>query len=212
MLPDMQDSYSLAELADATGIEERTIRSYIERGLLAGAQTRGRGASYSREHLSRLLVVKSLRRARPNIGLSEIRIFLQGLSPEQIDGLATGSISAAPRAFAAIATDENGSQDAAKEHSSEHTDEVDSVRFEQSATKLTGVERLLCLLRRVSGSTTTTSTSKVERWQRIAITPDIELSIRADFDSAALAAFTEVAGLLRNLLERTETFSEKSDE
>lgn len=207
----MQNSYSLTELADATGFEERTIRSYIERGLLAGAQTRGRGASYSREHLSRLLVVKSLRRARPNIGLSEIRIFLQGLSPEQINGLATGSISAAPRAVAAFAAHETDSQDGGADESQDETDEVVSISLEQSA-KLTGVERLLCLLRRVSGSMPITPGSKVEGWQRIAINPDIELSIRAEFDSAALAAFSEVADLLRNLLERTETFSEKSDE
>ena len=64
----------------------------------------------------------------------------------------------------------------------------------------------------MSESTPITPVSKVEPWQRIAITPDIELSIRAEFDSAALAAFSEVADLLRNLLERTETFSEKSDE
>ena len=70
------------------------FRSYIERGLLPGAQTRGRAASYSAEHLSRLEVIKSLRRARPNITLSEIRIFLQGLNPEQIRALAGGSITA----------------------------------------------------------------------------------------------------------------------
>ena len=32
-------SYSLDDLADAVGIEARTIRSYIERGLLPGALT-----------------------------------------------------------------------------------------------------------------------------------------------------------------------------
>src|SRR6266436_3439525 len=90
-------TYSLNDLADAVGIEARTIQSYIERGLLPGAQTRGRAASYSKEHLSRLQVIRSLRRARPNIGLSEIRIFLQSLSTEQIDRLAAGEISAAPR-------------------------------------------------------------------------------------------------------------------
>ena len=31
------DDYSLTEISDATGIEARTIRSYIERGLLPGA-------------------------------------------------------------------------------------------------------------------------------------------------------------------------------
>ena len=93
------DSYSLSDLADMTGIEARTIRSYIERGLLPGAQARGRAATYSKEHLSRLQVIMSLRRARPNIALSEIRIVLQGLNPEQIHGLASGSITAATRAI-----------------------------------------------------------------------------------------------------------------
>ena len=50
-------SYSLAELAGVTGLEERTIRSYIERGLLAGANARGRAASYSDEHLARLNII-----------------------------------------------------------------------------------------------------------------------------------------------------------
>jgi len=74
------DSYSLNDLAEATGIEARTIRSYIERGLVPGAQTRGRAATYSEDHLSRLQVIMSLRRARPNISLSEIRVVLQGLN------------------------------------------------------------------------------------------------------------------------------------
>src|SRR5438045_4009694 len=55
------NSYSLSDLADATGIEARTIRSYTERGLLPGAEARGRAASYSKEHLSRLQVIRSLR-------------------------------------------------------------------------------------------------------------------------------------------------------
>src|SRR5437588_7018142 len=94
-----EPSYSLNDLAEAAGIEARTIRSYIERGLLPGADARGRAASYSKEHLSRLQVIKSLRRARPNIALSEIRIVLQGLNPEQIHGLASGSITSATRAI-----------------------------------------------------------------------------------------------------------------
>src|SRR5881296_1682467 len=90
----MANSLSLNDLADATGIEARTIRSYIERGLLPGSDTRGRGATYSAEHLSRLQVIQALRRARPNIGLNDIRILLQQLKPEQIHNLAGGSISA----------------------------------------------------------------------------------------------------------------------
>ncbi|HJT78754.1 MAG TPA: MerR family transcriptional regulator, partial [Gemmataceae bacterium] len=62
-------AYSLTELSEACGIEPRTIRNYIERGLLPGAQSRGRGASYLAEHFNRLRVIQAMRRARPNISL-----------------------------------------------------------------------------------------------------------------------------------------------
>jgi len=196
------DAYSLSDLAETTGIEPRTIRSYIERGLLPGAEARGRAATYSEEHLSRLQVIRSLRRARPNIGLSEIRILLQGLNPEQIHGLASGSIIAAARTLDEFTKPEDaGSQAAAGDDESEVPRTVD---WEQCAAKLTGAERLVCLLREVSGFTSALPTSKVEGWQRIAITPDVELSVRADFDANQLAAFRELADLLRYLLQRTD--------
>jgi DNA-binding transcriptional MerR regulator len=202
-------TYSLNDLAEAAGIESRTVRSYIERGLLPGADTRGRAASYSKEHLSRLQVIRSLRRARPNIGLSEIRLFLQGLSPEQIHRLAGGSITAATRVIdASLQPDATDTQDASAEDDTEIARTID---WERSAN-LTGVERLVCLLRDVTGFTPPTSTSKVEGWQRIAVTPDIELSVRAGFDEDLLAAFRELADLLRHLLHRTNALSRKGDE
>ncbi len=204
-----ENSYSLKNLADATGIEERTVRSYIERGLLPGAHARGRAATYSKEHLSRLRVIQSLRRARPNIGLSEIRIFLQNLSPEQIDRLAAGEISAAPRVIdASIRPDGADSQDAADDDN-----EIPrTIDWEMSAAKLTGAERLVGLLREVSGFTPPAPTSKVEGWQRIAVTPDVELSVRAEFGADQLAAFRELADLLRHLLQHPHALSRKGDE
>ena len=202
------DSYSLGDLANLTGLEERTIRSYIERGLLPGAQARGRAATYSNEHLSRLRVILNLKRARPNIGLSEIRIFLQGLSPEQIDRLASGEITAASRVF-----DRATRSDAAEsEHAvDDETDIPRTVNWERPPASLTGVERLVCLLREVSGFTPI-PTSKVEGWHRITVTPDVELSVRAGFDEALMAAFRELADLLRNLLQRTEVLSTEGNE
>ena len=204
-----ENSYSLKSLADATGIEERTVRSYIERGLLPGAHARGRAATYSKEHLSRLRVIQSLRRARPNIGLSEIRIFLQNLTPEQIDRLAAGEISAAARVIdASIRPDGADSQDVADEDN-----EIPrTIDWEMSAAKLTGAERLVGLLRQVSGFTPAAPTSKVEGWQRIAVTPDVELSVRAEFGADQLAAFRELADLLRHLLQHPDALSRKGDE
>jgi DNA-binding transcriptional MerR regulator len=55
---------TLAQLSTAADLEPRTIRNYIERGLLPGAQSRGRGAGYSAEQLDRLRVIQRLRRLR----------------------------------------------------------------------------------------------------------------------------------------------------
>src|SRR5438445_3707237 len=121
-----ETSYSLNDLAEAAGIEARTVRSYIERGLLPGADTRGRAASYSKDHLSRLHVIRSLRRARPNIGLSEIRIFLEGLSPEQIDRLASGSITAAIRVIdASLQPESTDTQEASADEDTEIYRKID---------------------------------------------------------------------------------------
>jgi len=205
-----ENSYSLNDLANATGIEMRTIRSYIERGLLPGADARGRAASYSEEHLSRLHFINSLRRARPNIALSEIRIVLQQLAPEQIHGLARGSITAT-----ASAIDESMQSEAVESPDVAADDDTEIPRmidWERSAAKLTGLERLVCFLHEVSGFKPPSPTPKVEGWQRIAVTPDVELSVRAEFDANQLAAFRELADLLRHLLERTDALSRKGDE
>jgi len=211
ILPGMlQVSYSLNDLSEAVGIEARTIRSYIERGLLPSAESRGRAASYSEEHLSRLEVIKSLRRARPNIALSEIRIFLEGLNPERLHALAGGSITASARAIDESLQPDDGDQlEIVAEGNDEITEPID---WDRSAAKLTGAERLVRLLREVSGVKSPAPASKVEGWQRIAVTPDIEFSVRAEFDANQLTAFRELADLLRQLLQHSNALSSKGDE
>ena len=48
------NSWSLRELADRSGVPERTIRFYISRGALEGPVGAGRAASYGPAHLKRL--------------------------------------------------------------------------------------------------------------------------------------------------------------
>ena len=49
----MADKYSLEELAKRVGIQPRTIRSYINQGLLRGPDSLGRNARYSEYHRKR---------------------------------------------------------------------------------------------------------------------------------------------------------------
>ena len=57
------DLLTLQDLADATGVEPRTIRSYVEKGIIPGPDSLGRGARYPRESLDRLKVLQLLRDA-----------------------------------------------------------------------------------------------------------------------------------------------------
>jgi DNA-binding transcriptional MerR regulator len=60
LVPVEKDSWTLAELAEETGLAPRTIRFYIARGLLNGPSVAGRGAFYSTEHLERLDKIRKL--------------------------------------------------------------------------------------------------------------------------------------------------------
>jgi DNA-binding transcriptional MerR regulator len=195
-------TYTLEELAEQTGIEARTIRSYIEKGLLPSAQSRGRGATYLPDHLVRLRVVKMLRRAWPNLSLADIRIRLQQLTPENIQALSEGRIAAAPTTLAGEASEEPqlaGDDD--------FDDEVEddaalSKPTPSPSRQLAGAERLVHALRQVTGRIAAAPVAKVEAWQRITITDDIELSVRAGFSEAQLVAFRQLADLLRDALTR----------
>ncbi|MCW5963592.1 MAG: MerR family transcriptional regulator [Bryobacterales bacterium] len=52
-------SFTLDQLADASGVSRRTIRFWISRGLVPGPDIAGRNASYSQSHLARLLEIQS---------------------------------------------------------------------------------------------------------------------------------------------------------
>ena len=62
---DEQDAsgLTLQALASETGVEPRTIRSYVEKGVIPGPESLGRGARYPRETLDRLKVLQLLRDA-----------------------------------------------------------------------------------------------------------------------------------------------------
>ena len=51
---------SLTELAEKSGVTERTIRYYITRGVIAGPTRGGRGAEYTPEHLAAIRDVRRM--------------------------------------------------------------------------------------------------------------------------------------------------------
>jgi DNA-binding transcriptional MerR regulator len=201
-----EQSYSLADLSDLTEIEPRTIRSYIERGLLPGPTRLGRSASYDQDHLDRLKVITLLRDVHRDLSLDQIRSLLGHVSPQQIRSIATGDITIA----AVIDADKAGKAP---------TSALDYLKTIRSSTPVTApltramraaplqrpmlapLERLVDVLRALSGSQPT-SPVKGEVWHRVQITPDIELSIRGPLPEEQLAVVHRLGDQLRQLITK----------
>ena len=79
------DPYDLAELCDLAEVTPRTVRYYVQQGLLPSPGARGPGARYDRGHLDRLQLIKRLQ--REHLPLSEIRARLAGLSDHAVAAL-----------------------------------------------------------------------------------------------------------------------------
>ena len=77
-----EERFGIAELAELGGVSRRTVRYYVQEGLLPAPLGVGRGHHYAREHLERLLEVKALQ--EQGRSLAEIREVLADGAPEPV--------------------------------------------------------------------------------------------------------------------------------
>src|SRR5918992_1708273 len=82
-------SYDLNELSEAAGVTPRTVRYYVQQGLLPAPSTRGPGTRYDRAHLDRLQLIRRLQ--REHLPLAEIRRRLEGLDDDGIRAVVAAS-------------------------------------------------------------------------------------------------------------------------
>ena len=76
--------YTIADLCDLTGYTRRTIRYYIQEGLLDPPAGRGRGGFYFDSHLKRLNEVKSLQDRGLKL-TAILELLKNGKKPEVLD-------------------------------------------------------------------------------------------------------------------------------
>ena len=71
--------YGVEDLAERAGVSRRTVRYYVQRGLLPAPLGFGRGKHYTEEHLATLVRIRELQEA--GVALTEIDRRLQGREP-----------------------------------------------------------------------------------------------------------------------------------
>jgi DNA-binding transcriptional MerR regulator len=86
--------YGIEELAKRVGVSRRTVRFYVQQGLLPAPLGVGRGKHYGPEHLGRLRAVKALQ--QQGRSLDEVRRELAGGGEAELSGLALAPVSEVP--------------------------------------------------------------------------------------------------------------------
>lgn len=88
-----QNEWKLAELAAEAGVSPRTVRYYVQRGLLSAPPFKGPDTVYGEEHLLRLKAIRVLQgRFLP---LDAIQVELARLSPDELRALAEAELPTA---------------------------------------------------------------------------------------------------------------------
>ena len=150
------DQFDLTELSERADVSVRTIRYYIQQGLLPSPESRGPGAHYGPEHLDRLNLIRQLQ--REHLPLAEIRRRIEQLSAAEIRKLLEDS----PRRPTSSAA--------------EYIREVLSESKLFDAAPLASVQHIA----RMSAKLPPASSPATARsqWDRITLAPDVELHVR----------------------------------
>lgn len=87
-------SYKIDELAREAQVSPRTIRYYVQRGLLPAPVFHGKDTSYDRGHLLRLQAIKKLQDA--HLPLDEIQARIGAASEKELEKIVSGPGGSAP--------------------------------------------------------------------------------------------------------------------
>lgn len=170
-------SYTLAELSDLSGLTPRTVRYYVQNGLLPPPRTLGPRAKYDEAHLGRLRLIRQLQRR--HLPLAEIRTRLDSLDEDEIVQLSDGQGRPAP--------------ESAVEY-------IRSVLDPAGAAARPAAAGPPALNKPAQGPQSTRS-----QWERLALTPDVELHVRRPLTRHQNRQVERLVALARQLLEEDST-------
>ena len=179
--------FDLNELCRVSGVTPRTVRYYIQQGLLPTPSSRGRGARYGQGHLNRLRLIGVLR--GDDMPLSRIRETLEGLDDEAAAAMLEASASSAQGSALDYVRSLLMASDG---HVMRRTDSVSSAHHTVMQN------------RRAWGPQAKEPGEWRSQWERISITPDVELHVRRPLPRKTARAVDRLTEAARDLF-RGET-------
>jgi len=165
MSTETDQTFELPELCEQAGVTARTVRYYVQQGLLP-APGMGPGTKYGRGHLDRLRLVRRLQ--KEHLPLAEIRKHLVRLDDAQVAAalLATSDRQAARAPLAASARGPQGPRDSV----------ADYVTGVLSGSPMPA--RRLAMSAPASRGEPGSAPYERDRWDRFRLTDDVEIHVR----------------------------------
>lgn len=213
---------TLEELSERTGVEARTLRSWVSEGLLAPPFKPGRGARYPASNAERALAVRALKDLH-GLSLSEIgRRFMMATEDEIRKWALESGPTTAPSGTARDYLRRIQAQSAAEEPPARSFDSFAKgqssmeasfeprfskpsmssfrkTRSDERQAELASLERLIFQLEKVLEAPAPRR-SRGAIWTRISVTPDLELSVRGELEPRERVLFEQLADQFRAIL------------
>lgn len=219
------DELTLEQLSERTGVEARTLRSWVSEGLLAPPFKPGRGARYPASNADRALAVRALKDLH---GLSFLEIgrrFMMATEDQIREwALETGPLMASTGSArdylrqiqkrSATEEPQKRSMDFFAKKTASRASELPSfeprfskpsmqsyrrIRSDERQAELASIERLILQLEKVLEAPAPRR-SRGMVWTRISVTPDLELSVRGDLEPRDRVLFEQLADQFRAIL------------
>ena len=204
----MNTELTLEELAELSKMSIRTLRFYIQEGLLPGPDTRGKFASYSRQHLDRIKMIKRLK--DKYLPLQQIKLLLENMSEEDIHQMLQYQDQMDPK------LEQYKANIIQSDHSSKgNSSALDYIRsLEQdhgliqsiSETRFSEpfLENKPLMMGRITQLDDQKLRQKVKResWRKIIFLDGVELHISAAREKEFKAEIQQLVDFARNLLEK----------
>jgi DNA-binding transcriptional MerR regulator len=180
-----ETNYTIADLARLTGVSVRTIRYYLQQGLLPASGETGPGVHYSEGHLDRLRLTKRLQ--AEHLPLSEIRRRLEELTDTEIaDVLAVSEPSAPPDSALEYVRNligsagRAGSTAAAPRAARRLVAPMAASSVAESPVRVAAIDMPMSMPAAPREPMSKNQATSLERsqWERLTLGPDIELHVR----------------------------------
>lgn len=212
----MSEEYTLEDLEEMSGLSIRTLRYYIQEGLLPGPDTRGKFARYSQNHLDTIRFIDRLKKV--HMPLKQIRHLLETMSNEDIERIIqsqTGDniIFSSPQLFN---EEEDSEKMKGEQKNSSALEYIRSLENLQGNLKIQVSRKYFYsppapaqVPAPLKKTTTLQPVKNGETWQRIHLADGLELQVRQPMSEEKEQAMKELVETARQLFSKINKKGEK---